>query len=61
MGKLRGTFAVMVTPFTQDEQLDEKGFRKTSTGISRRGYMVSFVQPARVSLPVYQMRNSGGP
>ncbi len=28
MGKLRGTFAVMVTPFTQDEQLDEKGFRK---------------------------------
>jgi len=28
MVKLRGTFTVMVTPFTQDEQLDEKGFRK---------------------------------
>ena len=28
MVKLSGTFAVMVTPFTQDEQLDEKGFRK---------------------------------
>jgi len=28
MGKLSGTFTVMVTPFTQDEQLDEKGFRK---------------------------------
>jgi len=27
MEKLRGTFVVMVTPFTQDEQLDEKGFR----------------------------------
>lgn len=24
MEKLRGTFVVMVTPFTQDEQLDEK-------------------------------------
>jgi 4-hydroxy-tetrahydrodipicolinate synthase len=27
MEKLRGTFVVMVTPFTKDEQLDEKGFR----------------------------------
>ena len=27
MEKLRGTFVVMVTPFTQDDQLDEKGFR----------------------------------
>jgi len=25
--KLKGTFVVMVTPFTQDEQLDEKGLR----------------------------------
>ena len=28
MNKLRGTFTVMVTPFTPDEQLDEKGFRE---------------------------------
>jgi 4-hydroxy-tetrahydrodipicolinate synthase len=27
MNKLKGTFTVMVTPFTEDEQLDEKGFR----------------------------------
>jgi 4-hydroxy-tetrahydrodipicolinate synthase len=27
MKKLRGTFVVMVTAFTRDEQLDEKGFR----------------------------------
>ena len=27
MEKLRGTFVVMVTPFTQDQRLDEKGFR----------------------------------
>jgi 4-hydroxy-tetrahydrodipicolinate synthase len=28
MNKLGGTFTVMVTPFTPDEQLDEKGFRE---------------------------------
>jgi 4-hydroxy-tetrahydrodipicolinate synthase len=28
MEKLRGTFVVMVTPFTPDERLDEKGFRE---------------------------------
>jgi 4-hydroxy-tetrahydrodipicolinate synthase len=28
MGKLKGTFTVMVTPFTQDEELDEKGLRE---------------------------------
>jgi 4-hydroxy-tetrahydrodipicolinate synthase len=28
MQKLSGTFTVMVTPFTEDEQLDEKGFRE---------------------------------
>jgi len=28
MEKLRGTFTVMVTPFTQDERLDEGGFRE---------------------------------
>ncbi|MGD9280002.1 MAG: 4-hydroxy-tetrahydrodipicolinate synthase [Desulfobacterales bacterium] len=28
MNKLKGTFTVMVTPFTEDEELDEKGFRK---------------------------------
>jgi 4-hydroxy-tetrahydrodipicolinate synthase len=28
MDKLKGTFTVMVTPFTEDEQLDEKGFRE---------------------------------
>ncbi len=28
MKKLRGAFTVMVTPFTADEQLDEKGFRE---------------------------------
>jgi 4-hydroxy-tetrahydrodipicolinate synthase len=28
MKKLKGTFTVMVTPFTEDEQLDEKGFRE---------------------------------
>lgn len=28
MGKLRGTFVVMVTPFKEDEELNEKGFRE---------------------------------
>ena len=28
MQKLSGTFTVMVTPFTEDEQLDENGFRQ---------------------------------
>jgi len=28
MKKLRGVFTVMVTPFTSDEKLDEKGFRE---------------------------------
>ena len=28
MGKLTGTFTVMVTPFTEDDELDETGFRK---------------------------------
>ena len=28
MEKLRGTFVVMITPFTQDEHIDEKGFRE---------------------------------
>ena len=28
MKKLKGTMVVMVTPFTEDEQIDEQGFRK---------------------------------
>jgi 4-hydroxy-tetrahydrodipicolinate synthase len=37
MKKLKGTFAVMVTPFTDNEDLDEKGLRQNIVWYIKEG------------------------